>query len=469
MELELKIAEAYFAKQRDLGRYEPKYSRRDSGLSASYIQDSAGHITRLANKSELDRITGEGAFARVKKSKSHTQDTVTKIQTVPIDIDDDLSAELSHHDRKLEASINLDMGIAKGPLIIRRILSDDGRQYYKYYQEMYVMKQTLKERIPTLGLQERLEAAIDLLLVINDCHNGSSKSGTGYIHGDISSANIMYDQQGKMHLIDFGMAEKINPKRQLQEDHKSLMRTLFHPDSPYEHTALFDESQWQVLPDFIRNIFSWNNFTQLNITPDQYLVFAASVLISYQTNPHLTESAINNLKENPYSQYLIVEQYRREKTISQLPEETAEIVLEHIVQTLKRYNRFLNIACSTETQGLLVQKKEIIANILYIISHNKHISTDELLTKIDLELRIHDSVLSRGSNYKLGGVLGYITSKIDNLVWGTKNSSKIKLDSQFKTTMDRSREILQNYRAKTATPSLNSDSEDENPSVKTKP
>lgn len=273
----------------------------------------------------------------------------------------------------------------------------------------------------------------------------------------------MYDQQGKMYLIDFGTAEKAKHSKQLKGDHKCLMHTLFHLDNLNGHAALFDEAQWQTLPDFIRHIFSWDNFTHLNVTPDQYLVFAASVLISYRKNPHITEATINHLKENPYNQHAIVEQYRREKTIPQLPEETAEIVLEHTVQTLKRYNRFLDVACSTGNDNLLVQKKEIIVSILNFINHNKHLPTDELLAKIDLELRIHDSVLSRGSNHKLGGVLGYIVSKIDSLTLSAKNLSKIKLDSQFKSTIDRSRQILQNYRAKTATPSLSSDSEDENP------
>ena len=63
-----------------------KYSNTESGLASSYIIDrSTNRITRLANKSELDHISGAGAFGRVKKSETESEETVKKIQIRPIE------------------------------------------------------------------------------------------------------------------------------------------------------------------------------------------------------------------------------------------------------------------------------------------------------------------------------------------------------------------------------------------------
>ncbi len=447
---------------------ENKYSHTESGLASSYIIDrSTNRITRLANKSELDQVAGTGAFGRVKKSEAESEETVMKIQIRPIEEPEFM--EETRQDLEEEAACNLDFGIAKGPLI-ERIDAPKGR--VKYYQEMIRLDETLHDRIPNLNPNQRIKTAIDFLLLVEDCHNGElTQSGNGYQHGDLSSGNVMYDQHGKLRLIDFGFSKKLIDTAQLQKEYKDVMRTLFH--EPIKHgnlntgpATIFDPTQFNGFPIHLQKTLAWQENLRPQIPPEQNIIFIAAVLIAYQENSELSETDIENLKGDVFAQIMLVEQYKRKEAIIQMPTPIAQKTLNQMLHTLERYQRFLNTKCeqygSFEEKMLFEEKRAIITRLTHSIRENIGVQApQELLAKLDRVLLENESVLSPVSRTRLTGVVSYIQS-IAPWFSGDISTQTLtqKIDKQINMSTHVFRSAMQEQRDRSGTTTSDSSKDD---------
>ncbi|MCH9690283.1 MAG: phosphotransferase [Gammaproteobacteria bacterium] len=71
---------------------------------------------------------------------------------------------------------------------------------------------SLEKKFLSYTDDERSEAAIDLLLAVDDLHSGKlSQTHQAYAHGDIKLDNVLVDQQGHLQLIDFGFTRFCAP------------------------------------------------------------------------------------------------------------------------------------------------------------------------------------------------------------------------------------------------------------------
>lgn len=453
-----------------------KYNRAENGLPYSYVRKQNGNHTRIENNQTEDYVRGSGAFGRVKRSESDGQETVMKIQTKPFDEDPDLMAGI-REDLEHEAEINLDFGIAIEPLIERVDLS---KKRVKYYQEMIPLNETLESRAQNATPAQRINMAIDYLLLVDACHCGElTQSGNGYMHGDLSSKNAMYDQQGKLRLIDFAFSEVLENTHQLYGDYKGAMRTVYHridkdddnPMSLEEPATILSQEQFNAFPIHLQKALSWEKSLRPDIQPQQLFPFITAVLISYTDNPGLSEQNIEDLKADPYKQIMIIEQYKRKAAILELPTAVAERALDKIMSKLERYKRFLDKkselehpSISTEDKALFVQKREVIAHlvesIIFLRDFDK--SPQDLLSIIDKDLLENEELLSPNAGTESRGVIDYLQRKLPSLS-GNLDTGIItnKIDKKIGRNSYIYRDAMREQRERSGTPasSLSSDTD----------
>lgn len=441
---ELKKARQYFKAHPD----KIKYDRKDSGLSSSYIQDANGNITRLGST-----VLGAGGFGRVKETESNQKKTVTKIQTKPY-VDEE-TLESIRFDLEQEAAANLDFGIATGPLIER---IDEAKQRVKYYQEMIPLNETLDSRLKKLNPKAQMQTAIKLLMLIQACHEGKlTKSSEGYAHGDISTNNVMYDQQGNMRLIDFAFSKKLTTTNQLRNDNRDTLYTLFHAEG--EPRSVFDTAQFTQLPIHIQKALACDLSLDPDIAPEQLIIFTTAVLIQYSKNPEITAKEIEDLKLSHHEQILIVEQYKRKEAILQIPESDARALLKGMVRNLERYQGFLirksNSSLYSQEKKLKFEQKEaIISQLLTSVRHSEAIkkSPQEMLAIIDNTLLEHESTLSPHAFGESKGVLSYIQSRKPSFTGKISTHTLTqKIDKQVNMSSNKYRMAMQELRSRSDT------------------
>ncbi|MCE3044657.1 phosphotransferase [Legionella sp. 16cNR16C] len=107
-----------------------------------------------------------------------------------------------------ESKVAQDLGIA-GQRATRTSCSK------KYPLKHYIAYQFLGIRLfeyldrHKASLDQRYELAIKIALALQEIHTGkNSLSQTAYIHGDIHGKNIVVDEEGTPHLIDYGRARR---------------------------------------------------------------------------------------------------------------------------------------------------------------------------------------------------------------------------------------------------------------------
>ncbi|MCR9191629.1 MAG: hypothetical protein NXI01_03105 [Gammaproteobacteria bacterium] len=368
-----------------------KYDRKKSGLASSYIRDSEGTIIRLENKADPDYVLGIGGYGRVKKTSSD-QETATKIQTYPLDQD-----EFVREDIEQEAKINLDTGLAVGPLVTR---IDEEKGIVKFYQEMHKMEESLQSRIPKLNKQQKMRAASDYLLLMSHLHEGiSANSNTPYIQGDPATKNAMYDQNGNMRLIDFGLSQPLEYVDQIANENKPVVQALYFSEDDGTFSPIFDDELFQSFPAYLQNLLRWENVNEHEVRPENLITFINATLIAYQHNPDLSSADVEQLKTNPPQQTLWIEQHKREQKILKIPDRNAQKALAKMTKKLEHYQNFFADQLLRESYDetnpkykLLVAKKHAIDTMLTIPSD---LSAQEALVRIDGALMTHQALLSQ--------------------------------------------------------------------------
>ncbi|ALA24258.1 hypothetical protein AVI51_14585 [Piscirickettsia salmonis] len=103
-----------------------------------------------------------------------------------------------------ESDIAVDLGKAR-----RSFQGKDGSKCYQIYQFLGTpLDKHLSEN--TLGEEQRFDLAIKIAQAVYHLHVGSyARSKTSYAHLDLKPANICVDDQGQVHLIDYGFSENL--------------------------------------------------------------------------------------------------------------------------------------------------------------------------------------------------------------------------------------------------------------------
>lgn len=281
--------------------------------------------------------------------------------------------------------------------------------------------------------------------------------------------NVMYDQNGKLRLLDFAFSEVLENSYQIYDDYKEALRTVYHntekddsnPILIDEPATIFTYEQFNSFPIHLQKALSWEKSLRPDIHPQQLFPFITAVLISYNDNPGLTAQDIEDLKADPSKQIMIIEQYKRKAAISELHTAVADRALNKIMSKLERYKSFLEKKCeqeppriSVEEKALFVQKKEIIAHLLgsiiYLRGFDK--SPQDLLGIIDKELLENEELLSPKAGTEARGVIDYLQRKLPSLS-GNLDTRVItnKIDKKIGRSSNTYREAMREQRSRSET------------------
>lgn len=200
-----------------------------------------GTLYAIAQGKSDEAIVGCGTYSVVKYMVD--EKAVLCVVKIQKKLDSDPS-------RRHEISILESLNLSKGTNLRR-----DSNKFYTHLH--YKGRHNILSIIPTLNTDEaRFQVAIALCHTVDRLHRGlDAKENIPYVHLDIKPANFIRDEDGQIHLIDFGFAERgLNeipdhldkgtpaylPNRAHFKTHSrhkfdilALKRTLFMPESIY--------------------------------------------------------------------------------------------------------------------------------------------------------------------------------------------------------------------------------------------
>ncbi len=151
---------------------------------------------------------GQGGMGEVWKARRRSDGLLVAIKVLSAELSRDESL-LIRFEKEVAALAALDHpGIVK-------LVGHDFRRRPPFFAMELCDGETLRERMasPTFGICERLAVFSNLCRVLAHAHE------RGVIHRDLKPDNVLFDAQGHLKLIDFGLATLINgdPRYQLTQ------------------------------------------------------------------------------------------------------------------------------------------------------------------------------------------------------------------------------------------------------------
>jgi len=181
--------------------------------------------TILNGKYHILKLIGEGGMARVWLAEELTfGGRKVAIKEPRADLPPDLAQEVRlRYQREVQVCAALEQ--ARVPHIVRAITAephDDRLLLVMEYMPGGDLASLLKQHPDSLPVERAVEIALDLLRALQGVHGHELE----IVHRDIKPSNVLFDEQGRAHLADFGLAQLAGMSG------RSQLRGGQHPGSP---------------------------------------------------------------------------------------------------------------------------------------------------------------------------------------------------------------------------------------------
>lgn len=207
-----------------------KISRKKGGFSHSFIKlNGQVYILGHSEEKEVPHRIGKGSFGTVK----YLMDEHDNVFAVKIEKTDGKDISSATSESIIAKALGLNIG--------DRQLRDDKN---KYYSVMHYLGQNLKAYLvhnKTIPPTQRIDMAIQICLQVDNIH------GKKIVHRDIKPDNFVIDENGKISLIDFGLANYLDDKDEfaLLEGEWLDGTPAYLPITKSEHSNLNKETQYK--------------------------------------------------------------------------------------------------------------------------------------------------------------------------------------------------------------------------------
>jgi len=181
--------------------------------------------TILNGKYRILKRIGEGGMARVWLAEEVTfGQRQVALKEPRADLLPDLAQEVRlRYQREVQVCAALEQ--ARVPHIVRAITAepyDDGLLLVMEYMPGGDLKSLLKQQPDGLPVERAVEIALDLLRALEGVHNHELE----IVHRDVKPSNVLFDERGRAHLADFGLAQLAGMSG------RSQLRGGQHPGTP---------------------------------------------------------------------------------------------------------------------------------------------------------------------------------------------------------------------------------------------